>query len=243
MAEIIPAIMPRSFEDLVEKAGLFAGLAKIVQIDVMDGIFVPEKTWPYQGNSDPFYEIVAKERSLPQGGVVEYEVDLMVARPENCLKGWVETGMRRVIAHIESIGDLQYFLKNLRHNKYPQINSDRPQNFEFGFALNIDTPNETLYDLIADDRANARPVIDFVQFMGIANIGYQGQPFDGRVLPKIAELRARYNDIIISVDGGVNFDSAPKLLQAGANRLVAGSAILQSGNINEAVGKFKNLSL
>lgn len=241
MAEIIPAIMPKDFQDLTEKAALFVGLVDAVQIDIMDGIFVPEKTWPYRGLVKEFYEIVSKERSYPKGEQIIYEADLMIARPETCLKGWVETHLGRIIVHLESIGDSGYFWKNLGHNKYPQINNDGIQSFEFGLAINIDTPNEALYVEIENDRARKNKSIDFVQFMGIGKIGYQGEPFDERVVPKIHAFRERYSDIMISVDGGVNLDSAPRLIAVGANRLVAGSAILKSTDIKGTIEKFKKI--
>ena len=77
--------------------------------------------------------------------------------------------------------------------------------------------------------------------MGIAKIGYQGQPFDSRVVAKIEDLRERYPDVTISVDGGVNFESAPKLIAAGVTRLVSGSTILNSKNIEETIYQLKSL--
>ena len=241
MAEIIPAIMPKNFKDLEEKASLFAGLVDAIQIDIMDGVFVPEKTWPYGDETAEFFEIVGKERSYPKSRQLLYEGDLMVSRPETCLKGWIETHLSRIIVHLESVGDLKYFWKNLGHNKYPQINNDGIQGFEFGLAINIDTPNEALYAQIEDDYERKHQCINFVQFMGIAKIGYQGEPFDERVLPKIEAFRERYSDIMISVDGGVNLDSAPRLIAVGVNRLVAGSAILKSGDIKGTIEAFKKL--
>lgn len=241
MAEIIPAIMPQDFKDLTQKASLFAGIVDSVQIDIMDGIFVPEKTWPYRGETEEFFEIVGKDRSYPKSGQILYEADLMISQPETCFKGWVETHLGRIIVHLESVKDLKYFWKNLGHNKHPQIENDGIQSFEFGLAINISTPNELLYEQIEHDLLRQNRSIDFVQFMGIAKIGYQGQPFDERVLPKIEAFRERYNDIMISVDGGVNLDSAPRLIAVGVNRLVAGSAILKSGDMQGTIEKFKKL--
>src|SRR3989338_570743 len=82
--------------------------------------------------------------------------------------------------------------------------------------------------------------IDFAQFMGIEKIGFQGQLFDERVLGKIADLRERFPKVIISVDGGVNMKNAPRLIKAGANRLVSGSTIFESDNIKDAIEKLKN---
>ena len=70
--------------------------------------------------------------------------------------------------------------------------------------------------------------------MGIKKIGYQGQPFDEEVLKKIKDLRKKYPDITISVDGGVSFDNYKDLAKAGANKLISGSALYESENIKEA---------
>lgn len=239
--EIIPAIMPRDWRDLEEKASLFAGLVDTIQIDIMDGIFVPEKTWPYAAPEPSFHELVGKERRLPRFDVLSYEADLMIARPEEQLKGWVESGIRRVIVHVEAVGDMEYFLKIVRHQKHPDIPHESGSGFEFGFAINIDTPIETLNAILDDDRRRPDRSIDFVQFMGISRIGYQGEPFDDRVLPKISDFRRRYGDILISVDGGVSLQSAPKLIAAGASRLAIGSALLKSGDIPGTIERFRKL--
>jgi ribulose-phosphate 3-epimerase len=107
---------------------------------------------------------------------------------------------------------------------------------EVGIAIDSTTPNEVLSEFLADERP-----VDFVQFMGIAKIGYQGQPFDERVIGKIKALRAKYSDIIISVDGSVNFETAPLLIKAGANRLAAGSAVFGSGDARESIRELENI--
>ena len=78
--------------------------------------------------------------------------------------------------------------------------------------------------------------------MGIAKIGYQGQPFDGQVIQKIQDLRKQYPEVTISVDGGVNFETAPKLIEAGATRLVSGSTILQSNNPEKTIEQLKQIA-
>jgi ribulose-phosphate 3-epimerase len=70
--------------------------------------------------------------------------------------------------------------------------------------------------------------IDFVQFMGIAKIGAQGQPFDERVLEKVRVFHARHPDVPIQVDGGVSVKNAKKLLSSGVSTLVMGSGILRA---------------
>ena len=77
--------------------------------------------------------------------------------------------------------------------------------------------------------------------MGIEKIGFQGQSFDERVLHKVNDLRERFPELIISIDGGVSLETAPLLIKAGANRLVAGSAILKSEDIEKTIKEFQSL--
>jgi ribulose-phosphate 3-epimerase len=112
---------------------------------------------------------------------------------------------------------------------------------ELGLAINIDTPNTDIYPYLSRVDDEGLMPVDFVQFMGIRKIGYQGEPFAEEVYGKIRELRAHNPDIIISVDGGVNLENAPILLEAGANRLIAGSAVFDSDDIKSVIEKFKKL--
>src|SRR3990167_4611729 len=82
MVEIIPAIMPRSLVDLTEKMSLVKGLVPLVQIDVMDGVFVPEAGWPYTaGGPQEFSKFSDEGEGLPFWEEVDVEVDLMVSDP------------------------------------------------------------------------------------------------------------------------------------------------------------------
>ena len=211
--EIIPAIMPKSFEDLNKKYSLVKDFVNTVQIDVMDGKFVPSKNWPYTDD--------IQGKALDKINF-DFEVDVMVEKPETVVEGWIKAGAKRVIIHIESTENIEeVFLKI-------------PSDVEVGIALNTTTPNEEIYSLIEK--------IDFVQFMGIEKIGYQGQAFDERVLEKIASLREKYSRVIISVDGAVNLETAPKLIKAGTNRLAVGSAIFNSSNIKETIKQLSSVS-
>jgi len=213
--EIIPAIMPESFNDLNEKYSRVKEYVGIVQIDVMDGKFVPSKDWPYINENKGLPFIAKKDSPLLSLIDFDFEVDLMVSRPEIVIESWIKAGAKRVIIHIESTEKIEdVFLKI-------------PSDIEVGVALDTTTPNEKIYPLIEK--------IDFVQFMGIEKIGYQGQGFDERVLEKIADLRKKFSRIIISVDGAVNLETAPKLIKAGANRLAVGSAIFKSDDVEKII--------
>ena len=226
--EIIPAVMPTSFADLEAKTLRVAGVVQSVQIDVMDGRFVTSVDWPYTGKSaqKDFDELVQGHKVLPFAGKLAYEVDLMVSEPERVVADWVAAGIGRVIVHVESSEYIAAARISVR------VAAEKcGRRVEFGLALNTTTDNAAL-----DPYFNH---IDFVQFMGIERIGYQGQPFDERVLGKIRDLRGKYPNVIISVDGGVNFDTAPRLIEAGANRLVSGSVIFESDDVLASIEKLR----
>ena len=78
--------------------------------------------------------------------------------------------------------------------------------------------------------------------MGIRTIGRQGEPFDTRIVRKIAAFRQKHADIPIQVDGGVNLSTAPMLLDAGVSRLIIGSGIWKAPDLAEALAKYHELA-
>ncbi|MBI2618221.1 hypothetical protein HYW58_02095 [Candidatus Kaiserbacteria bacterium] len=233
MVEIIPAIMPENLKDLRGKVARVKGLVPLVQIDVMDGEFVPEKSWPYTASGTKEFQDCVRQGSLPYWDEIEYEVDLMVARPEKVVQEWMALQVRRIIIHIESTNSIHDIISRIE-KECSRESEEGICHTERGLALSTATPNETLEPYIHD--------IDFVQLMGIEKIGYQGQPFDKRVLEKIKSLRHLHPHLIISVDGGVNMETAPALVRAGATRLVSGSAIFTSTDIGRTITTFAHLS-
>ncbi len=232
MVEIIPAIMPTSFIDLEKKLESVVGLTSLVQIDVMDGRLTSKKTWPYLSDEvdKDFLNILKEEEGFPFWNDLDFEVDLMVREPEKIWRDWVSVGAKRIIFHLESISDPKSFLDLVRKNS---VSKDSPLYTEIGLAINISTSNEDLYPLM--DK------IDFVQFMGISEIGFQGTEFNEEVFSKIEDLRNKYPEHIISVDGGVNLSIAPRLAEAGVNRLAIGSAIFGQENVEDALTEFQAL--
>lgn len=227
--------MPKSFAELENYASQFRGIVDTIQIDVMDGKFVRGTSWPYTSEgvlNQSFFEIVGQELKLPQQDGLNYEFDLMITDPEKTIKSWTQTGAHRLVFHLEAIKDKEWFWKNLAYIKTPVEFLGIP-GVEIGLAINIETPNEDIYPHIER--------IDFVQCMGITKIGFQGKSFNEQVVYKIMDLRKRFPELIISVDGGVNLETAPRLISAGANRLVSGSAILKNKNIETVIDRFKKL--
>ncbi len=225
MIEIIPAVLARDYENLTETIARLSGVATIAQIDICDGKFVPSSTWPNGKEDLHFKAMLNEEEGMPGWEDLDFEFDLMIENPEEQIDNFVQIGAARIVVHIESTKDFGAILKSF-DEKYGRSSefSVAPQ---LGIALNVSTPNEVIEAFVDS--------VDFVQFMGIRKIGYQGQSFDERVLEKISTLRKAHPDVIISVDGGVNFDTARLLAEAGANRLISGSAILKSENVADSL--------
>ncbi|OGZ08289.1 MAG: hypothetical protein A3C93_05145 [Candidatus Lloydbacteria bacterium RIFCSPHIGHO2_02_FULL_54_17] len=234
MTDIIPAIMPDSYDDLVLKAARVRGLVPLAQIDIMDGTFVPSKSWPYATGGvkkdEHFLALSRQDEGMPFWEELDYEIDLMILEPEKHIDEWLPIGASRLIFHVEAVKDIDAFRG---HDVFKEgardINGEKV--VEIGLAINPDTSPELLEPYIKQ--------IDFVQCMGIAKIGYQGQPFDERVLEQVNKLRVKYPNLKISVDGGVSLDTVPLLKAAGANRLVAGSAVFGAENTALAVKELK----
>lgn len=224
MTAIIPAIIPESFEELQEKMSLVADLVDIVQIDVMDGTYTKEKTWPYLGDKRQFEKIASEEEGMPAWRKVDFEVDMMVSEPEKKVENWVMSGASRVIIHIESTSD----------EKIKEIIDDYRGAFvEVGLALKPSTSSGKLEEFIED--------IDFVQCMGSDTIGRSGVDLDERVYDKIREIRNIHPEMPIAIDIGVDFETAPNLVEAGASRLVSGSTIFGSGDPSDAISDLRDM--
>lgn len=219
--QVIPAIIPKDFAELEEKILMVKSIVPYVQIDIMDGKYTPEPSWPYKKKDVNFEEIQNQTKGLPGWEDVDFEVDLMVEEPENLIDEWVMAGATRIIVHLDSTEKLGDIIKKLQGR------------VEIGVALGINTPLSKIEPFAYS--------IDFIQCMGIERIGFQGQPFDERVLLKIQELKLKYPAKPISVDGGVNMETAPRLVHAGVDRLVAGSAVYNSENYVEAIHTLEQL--
>ncbi|MDO8564772.1 MAG: hypothetical protein Q7R88_02130, partial [bacterium] len=215
---IVPAIIAKEFSEIPAKLELVKGIADTVQIDICDGKFAPNKTWPYIGDHGEITEILREAEGLPYWDELDFEFDLMVSKPEEAVPFWVKAGASRVIVHIESMEPdaLSDLIKEWKHV------------VDFGLALKPSTPLEKLETFLHE--------VTFVQCMGNDRISFGGVPLDEPlVLPKIAHLRKNYPELTISVDIGVNFETAPRLIAAGASRLVAGSAVFGKANPAQAM--------
>ena len=220
--EIIPAILPMDFAEIEDKVSFVVGKVKTVQVDICDGQFTPQPTWPYRKHDDTFEKLKREEEGMPLWKELNYEFDLMVNNPHEVVEDWVSAGASRVIIHAEVKGGFEKALDMLAGR------------VEVGVALAEDTDLKILLPYVEK--------LNFIQLMGIDNVGFQHQDFDDRVLGRIKEARILYPGLPISIDGGVSLETASAIIAAGADRLVIGSAVFGSDNPVEAVDNFKDLA-
>jgi len=211
MRHVIPAILPEYFEDIESAVARVYQNTTWVQLDLCDGVYVPSKTWPYKQGG---WKNVAQDIELPFWQDVNYEVDLMVKNPFEIVEKIMELGASRAVLHVSS-APKEEILKAIRALEHYDI--------EVVLAIHNNEDVELVYALIDTDHQ-----IHAVQCMGIARPGFQGQVFDERVLRHVAAIREKYPELDIVVDGSVNLQTAQVLVQAGATRLVVGSAIFDS---------------
>jgi len=240
MIEIIPAILPKNYEDLKNKIALVRGIVPLVQIDICDGMFVPSKTWPFftkvpkgtalleSGLDEHFLKILNEEEGMPFWEDIDFELDLLVFDAVENFDIYTKLGAKKVIFHLEAVGDLKEF-KNFLEG----IDLYIRDSIQIGLAINPATPTEQIFPLISS--------LDFVQCMGNDKIGYQGIELDEQIYKKVKILREKYPDLPIAIDIGVNEETASVLIEAGATKLIIGSAIFNAEDIIEKIEEFKNL--
>ncbi len=229
MTEVIPAILEDNYEDFRGQLARVANLVSMVQIDICDGKFTPHPTWPMQmSDRESVQGILNEEEGLPFWDSVDFEFDLMVVNAHMQFEFFTRLGAKRIVFHLEAEQDKSKFKEFLEG-----LDMYTRENIDIGLAINTTTDLGALAPFIS--------YIDFVQCMGVEHIGAQDEPFDPRVLTQVEELHKRYPELIISIDGSVNENTAPLLVKAGATRLVVGSAILHSLDIRETIKEFENL--
>lgn len=204
---IAPSLPANSFREIESLCTALDGVAQEMQIDIVDGDFAPFVSWPFT-ESDPLQEF-QKLSGYTSNFLIE--IDCMVSKPEQYLDAFVSLGVSRVAIHVGST------------EKYDDIITHaQTYGYKVGFALTNDTSLEVLLRYIDD--------IDYVQLMGIKEVGQQGQPFDERTLERARGLHSDFPDLEIAVDGSVNMETISLLYAAGVTRFAPGSAITKASN-------------
>lgn len=214
MVGIVPSILSADFTRLGEQVqAVEAGGAQRIQIDVMDGHFVPNITM-----GPLIVEATRRCTSLP------LEAHLMITNPELYIEDFAKAGADVIIVHQEVCPHL--------HRVIQQIKATGKQ---AGVALNPSTPVVLLENVLS--------LVDLVLIMTV-NPGFGGQNFIPETLPKIRQLRQMLTErglhTDIEVDGGIHETTVPLVVEAGANLLVAGSAVYnQKESPAQAIARLK----
>lgn len=201
---LAPSFPAPSWEALERVLLALRGVTREFQVDFVDGQFATPTSWPF--NSAHGLDDLA--RLLPYSKDFILEADLMCQAPEQYFDRLLAAGFSRIIVHY---GSTEAWEEIIAHHQ--------ARSYRLGLACTNDTYKAAEVLL---------PHFDFVQVMGIARVGEQGQPFDERTLETVAELRLLDDERTIAIDGAVNEDTITKLKEAGANRFAPGSAITQS---------------
>jgi ribulose-phosphate 3-epimerase len=209
--EVVPSILSADVArlgDQVREAA--AGGADRIQVDVMDGHFVPNLTF-----GSLVVEAVRKITDLP------IEAHLMVERPENFIEMFAKAGASLVEVQVESTTSL-----------YRTVQTIKELGADAGVAINPATSIETLREIL--------PYISLVNVMTVEP-GFGGQKFIVHSPDKIRRLRAMAPTLEIEVDGGIDAETAPLVVRAGATVLVAGSSVFgYKGGIAAGIAAIRN---
>lgn len=221
--KIAPSILSADFAKLGEEVEKINNLAlDYVHIDVMDGNFVPNITI---GPS-----IIS---SVRQYSTLPFDVHLMINSPGYHIKSFVNAGADIITVHAEAEIHLEKLIKKIK--SYKNIN-DTKKMVGVGVAV-VPSTNPNVLEYIIHE-------LDIVLIMSV-NPGFGGQDFLHSQLDKISVVKQmiqeRNLNTKISVDGGVNLSNAAKVIQAGADILVVGSAILKAENMKKTINDLKNL--
>lgn len=209
MVKIAPSILSADFAKLGEEIkDVELGGADYIHVDVMDGHFVPNITI-----GPLIVEAIRPVTKLP------LDVHLMIENPDQYVEAFAKAGADYITVHVETCRHLHRTIENIKS-----------YGVKAGVVLNPATPVETIQHIIED--------IDMVLLMSV-NPGFGGQKFIPSVLPKIKQVKEMAElkgvDIEIEIDGGVNEETAKLCIEAGANVLVAGSAVYNKPDRKKAI--------
>ena len=200
MIKIAPSILSADFAQLGQEISIVeAAGADWIHVDVMDGHFVPNITL-----GPPIVSAIKPHTSLP------LDVHLMIDKPEQYIADFAKAGADMITVHAEACIHLHRVIHLIKEH-----------GVQAGIAINPGTPAAVIQEVLED--------VDMVLIMTV-NPGFGGQAFIPRTVQKVRQVRQWLNeaslfDVHIEVDGGITSETAPLVVEAGADVLVAGSAV------------------
>lgn len=217
MAILAPSILSADLLQLEDQIKIVEeNGADWIHVDVMDGQFVPNLTF-----GPVMVEAARRATELP------LDVHLMIAQPENYIEQFASAGANLITVHQEACPHLDRVVNQIKEAKC-----------KAGVAVNPATPLAALEPILAE--------IDLLLIMSV-NPGFGGQKFISYTLQKMIQAaqwrESREGSFLIEVDGGVNPDTAVKIVRAGADVLVAGHAVFGQKDIAAACRKMKEISI
>lgn len=211
MAKLIPAILEADVESIVSKAKVLQANRNLFYRAQLD---VVDGTFTTG-------KTVEDPNSIPDLQV-DTEVHLMVMHPDVILRGWIKhPSIKRLVVHVESAGNIQEVIDRV-------VSSGK----EISLACNPETPFQIF-----------EPYIQKVNGVLLLSVtpGKQGQPMQTDVLEKVKEIKKRFPHIPVAIDGGVNRENIDRVVQAGADEIIVGSAIWKQADPAMALEQFQLL--
>jgi ribulose-phosphate 3-epimerase len=211
--KIAPSILAADFGNLDKDCTMVnKSQADWFHIDVMDGVFVPNISFGI-----PVIKSIKKVAEKP------LDVHLMIVDPDRYIQKFKSVGADILTVHYEACTHL-----------HRTIHKIKEEGMKAGVALNPHTSVDSIKDVLAD--------LDLVCIMSV-NPGFGGQSFINNTYNKVRKLAAlkKQNNFLIEIDGGVNSENARKLIDSGADVLVAGSFVFRSADPMKTISSIKNI--